>query len=402
MQLFSGLEYLKIDVASKFGLDKKSWDDRIMWFDQNENELDSLVKKAEEPALFYAGVQAYRAASKGEAIGYPISLDATCSGLQLLACLTGDRSASLLCNVLDAGYRADAYTGVYQMMVNLIGEDAKIKREDTKEAIMTAFYGSTAVPKKVFGEGQLLQVFEEVMNEVAPGPWELNKVFLDVWDDNALSHDWVMPDNFHVHIKVMNLEHDTVNFLNEPFDVMRKVNSPVKEGRSLSANAIHSLDGMVVREMARRCSYDQDKVTRVRELIEHESYHCPVVPNPCPDTQMVQILWDHYEASGYLSARILDHLRAWNWAIVMPNVIHELVDSLPAKPFDLITIHDCFRCLPNYGNDLRRQYNLQLQLIAKSELLSYLLSQIVGRDIKVGKLDPELHKDILETNYALS
>jgi len=61
-----------------------------------------------------------------------------------------------------------------------------------------------------------------------------------------------------------------------------------------------------------------------------------------------------------------------------------------------------FRCLPNYGNDLRRQYNILLSMVAQSDLLSFMISQIVKHRIKVEKLDPELYIDILETNYALS
>lgn len=61
-----------------------------------------------------------------------------------------------------------------------------------------------------------------------------------------------------------------------------------------------------------------------------------------------------------------------------------------------------FRVLPNYGNDLREQYNRQLMLIAKSNLLGYLLSQITGRQLTIGKLDPNLWQDIMATDYALS
>lgn len=61
-----------------------------------------------------------------------------------------------------------------------------------------------------------------------------------------------------------------------------------------------------------------------------------------------------------------------------------------------------FRCLPNYGNDLRKQYNIQLASIAKSNLLSFLISQILGRTVTIGKADPDLWKDVLHTNYALS
>lgn len=61
-----------------------------------------------------------------------------------------------------------------------------------------------------------------------------------------------------------------------------------------------------------------------------------------------------------------------------------------------------FRCLPRYGNDLRRQYNRLLSEIARSDLLSFLLSQILKRKVQIGKLDYDLWKDILEANYALS
>ena len=52
MQKFTAREYLKIDIANSFGLDKKDWNERIQWFDQNEHQLSSLLNQAEEPALF--------------------------------------------------------------------------------------------------------------------------------------------------------------------------------------------------------------------------------------------------------------------------------------------------------------------------------------------------------------
>ncbi len=61
-----------------------------------------------------------------------------------------------------------------------------------------------------------------------------------------------------------------------------------------------------------------------------------------------------------------------------------------------------FRCLPSYGNDLRRQYNTILADIAESDLLSSIVSQICHRPIQVGKLDPNLAPDIRQANYSLS
>jgi hypothetical protein len=110
-------------------------------------------------------------------------------------------------------------------------------------------------------------------------------------------------------------------------------------------------------------------------------------------------------ASGYLSARIIDYITPVTAAFLNQesrDVVGQLVGTFPKRPFKVVSIHDCFRCHPNYGNDLRQQYNLQLALIAKSDLLGFLISQIVGRPVNIGKLYPDLHKDIIKTNYALS
>lgn len=404
MQYFTARQYLMIDIANSFGLDKETWDTRLNWFDEHELILDSMLKDAADPAMFYAGVQAWKAVKRGEPSGYPISLDATSSGLQILAALTGDRLAAELCNVVDTGRREDAYTNVYNTMVNhlvkRLGQAAGgISRDDCKEAVMTGLYGSVAVPKEVFGEGIQLKIFYQVMAEVAPAAWELNEAFLTMWNPDALSHDWVLPDNFHVHVKVMNQVEETVHFMNEPYKVFHAVNEPSPEGRSLGANTIHSLDGMIVREMVRRCDYDVDKVLGVIGAMTSMTQGCNAVTT---DDKMVMKLWDHYLESGYLSARIIDHINLGNVGHVALPTLWELISSLPEKPFKLMTVHDCFRCLPAYGNDLRIQYNNQLMLIAKSNLLQNLLSQIVGRPLSIGKLDPNLWKSIAATNYALS
>lgn len=397
MQKFTGMQYLQIDIASNYGLDKSSWDDRLAWFKAHEHCLMEMLAAAETPALYYAGVKAYEAALAGQPSGYPVSLDATASGMQILAALTGDRKAAELCNVVSTGRREDAYTGVYERMLDTIGEEGKIQRSDVKSAVMTALYGSKAVPKEVFGEGVLLSIFYATMQEVAPAAWELNEAFLDMWNPEALCNSWVLPDNFHVHVKVMNQVKETVHFLNEPFETFRQVNAPTETGRSLGANTIHSIDGMIVREMNRRCNYDMKIVERVYAALNGEG-----IEGLDTDDEMVINLWTHYKESGYLSARILDHLFHDNIDLVDASVIRELLQSLPDQPFQIMTIHDCFRCLPNYGNDLREQYNLQLQLIARSNLLQFLISQLLGRTIKIGKLDADLWKDIAETEYALS
>lgn len=400
MQTFTGKEYLKIDIASNFGLEKSSWDDRISWFDKHESQLENLLTQAEEPALYYAGVNAWRAVQRSEPIGYMISLDATSSGLQILAALTGDRSAAELCNVVDVGNRQDAYGEIFGAMLQQTGQGSGITREMAKEAIMTSLYGSTAVPKRIFGEGPNLKAFYAAMETMAPAAWELNQIMLSLWDPRADTYKWTLPDNFNVITKVTDIVKEKVFIMGDPFEVSYKVNQPTENGRSLGANMVHSIDGMIVREISRRCDHKPEIIEQLSWLLER--------PELCgqeaitEDDKLVLALWDHYNHSGYLSARILDHLNVKNLGHVNPAAIKDLISTLPDKPFHVVAIHDCFRCLPSYGNDLRYQYNLQLALIARSNLLQYLISQLIGKTTQVGKLDPYLYKDVLDANYALS
>lgn len=411
MQKFTALQYLKIDIANSFGLDKLTWNQRIEWFDSiKDSNIAELIPQAKEPAMFYAGCKAYNDAMNGVPSGYMVSLDATSSGLQLLAALTGCRKSAELCNVVPFRFdeqaeveRRDGYTVIYKFMLEHLGEEAKIERDGVKQAIMTALYSSKAMPKKIFGEGALLDLFYDTMAFMAPGAWELNEAMLTFWNKDALSHDWVLPDNFHVKVKVMDSIKETVHFRNEPFDVFHKVNRPMAEGRSLGANTIHSIDGMICREMGERCDYDVAKVNALYDLLAADLTTTVYGQGTkSKDDKLVIALWDHYQRSGYLSARIINVLNADNLGHVDPTVIWELLESLPEKPFKVLSVHDCFRCHPNYANDLREQYARQLMLIAKSDLLSDLISQIIGRKVSIGKLDPELWADIMDTDYALS
>jgi hypothetical protein len=316
-----------------------------------------------------------------------------------LAVLTGCPLTASLCNVIDTGNREDAYQGIYTYMQSKVGTQTIISKEDTKQAVMTAFYSSKAVPKRVFGEGELLDVFYASLKELAPGAWDLNEAMLSLWNPAAYEHAWVLPDNFHCHIKVMQQVREEVTFGPKSYDVFYNVNAPTDEGRSLGANTIHSIDAMIVREMTRRCDYDPKMVDRLYKLIKEGNYGSAVGH---PLAEKVELLWEHYQRSGFLSARILDYLDEDTLSLVNPREIKELLDSMPFKPFKIVSIHDCFRVLPHYGNDLRLQYNLQLQLIAKSSLLQDIISQLLGKPVSIGKVDPMLWTKIKQTNYALS
>ena len=401
-QEFTGIQYLKIDVANNFGLDKKDWDERLEWFENNESTLESQVKNADDPALYYAAVKAYRKAQRKEIVQYPISLDATASGMQILACLTGDDEAAKVCNVINTGHRSDSYDVIYKHMLSILKTAALVSKDKVKSAVMTSLYGSEAQPRDAFGEDtRELAQFYNTMETLLPAVWELNSYFLKIWDPKAYEYNWVMPDNYHVHIKVMAQSSTPVNFLGRQYNVEFKENRPIEGGRSLSAHTAHSTDGMIVREMARRCMFNPLRIAIVRSAVAGTKHPLDKIELTGDDTDMVQTLWKLYEQSGFLSARILDHLGMDNMYLVDAEVIEELLNELPKKRFEILTVHDCFRCLPNYGNDLRRQYNHLLTRIAKSDMLSFLLSQIQRKHVPITKKNPDMWKEIEHANYSL-
>ena len=181
MQLFSGMDYLRIDLANSFGLDKQDWDMRIDWVKSNETKLESLTSQAETPAMFLACLKAYRKAQNGVASGYPISLDACASGIQILSCASNCETSAALCGVIDTGHREDAYTNVHYVMQKANKTGHHVSRKDLKQAIMTSFYGSEKTPELLFEPLGLLDTFYECIETAAPGAWSLSLFREALW-----------------------------------------------------------------------------------------------------------------------------------------------------------------------------------------------------------------------------
>ena len=206
MKEYLPIDYLCIDIANHFGLDKLLFEDRIQWVKDNYAQLEQLADKADVKPLYLKAVHELRNVVAGKPTGHIVQLDAACSGIQLLSamagCVRGADATGLVSHK-----RADAYTDVTREMNKILQlrsmSTIVAPRADVKRAMMTSVYGSTAVPKEVFGEGDLLDVFYSAVAVVAPAAFELMTALLHTWQPYALQHSWVMPDNHHVMIKVL-------------------------------------------------------------------------------------------------------------------------------------------------------------------------------------------------------
>jgi len=69
---------------------------------------------------------------------------------------------------------------------------------------------------------------------------------------------------------------------------------------------------------------------------------------------------------------------------------------------ELAHIHDCFIFSPDYLQVVIQNYKDIMAEIARSDLLSDILSEISGKYVPVTKLSNNLAKDILNSDYMLS
>lgn len=254
MQLFTGYEYILIDIANQFGMDKFNWMARLQWTNDNITILETLEDIADDPILFMKGVRALRSVERGEATGFIMGLDATASGIQIMACLQGCVKTANAVNLIDHSQRKDVYQDVANIMSKATGE--KITKDIVKKPVMTTFYGSKNQPQEVFGEKTPeLRLFYETLEEMLPGAMECMNDMQGCWLPNALEHKWTLPDGHIAKVKVMNsvdkkIEVDELN--HATYTHRAYVNTPSEKGLSLPANIVHSVDGYLVREMVRR------------------------------------------------------------------------------------------------------------------------------------------------------
>lgn len=402
MQHFTGKQYLMIDIANNFGLDDQQYDVRLNWFRENEHHLESLVRDAEEPAQFLAGVMAWRDTLAGIPSGYMVGHDACASGIQILAALSGCKTSAANCG-LTGKKRQDIYTNAYAWMNEKLSTVGTLIRKIVKNALMTSMYGSQRQPKDAFGEGtSQLNCFYEMQDVILPGVRALRDDIQSLWQPFAEDHSWTLADGVDVVIKVKEKLVTEVFILDQPVNVEFYVNQGTERGISLVANVTHSVDALVVREMGRRCNYDRKAVEALQSL----SWLDVGTREDRRKDQQLQRVIARMRASGFMSLVLVEYLDQENYGLLSAEEHLELQCLLSSlgqhKPFHLVCVHDCFKCHPNYMNWVRWHYIEIFSQIARSTMMSDIASQITGMTITVGKLSDDLHEAILEAEYPLS
>ncbi len=196
-----GIYWLKVALANARGYDKLPYDERVVYVDDNLDEIlrcadspletTSFWTEADEPLMFLSGCKALSDALKGKLVHYPVPLDATCSGIQIYSGLLMDEEGARAVNVInnDAGRPADIYKEVADVVERRLmsgdypkeftftdaegnftevkthreaqGLKGKIDRKKTKRNVMTQPYSVTQ--RGMYD--QLRELFDEAQDD---------------------------------------------------------------------------------------------------------------------------------------------------------------------------------------------------------------------------------------------
>ncbi len=253
-EVITELPNLYIAIANHAGKDKLTWSERIDWV--SKQTIDKIEWK--EPILGRKAIRALNDYEEGKPTGYVMSIDATSSGIQVMALLSGCRETAKLVNCIDPNIRYDLYTVVAELMNNKLPKP--IPRSIIKQCTMTHYYNSKATPKGLLSEEEL-EVFYEVILGLLPGAEEVMHTINSCWNSNADHHSWIMPDGHTVYVPVVegiNGVYSDSEFGDIPLRWYHQTKS--NNYRSLCPNVIHSIDGYIAREMVRRCDFQLSHV----------------------------------------------------------------------------------------------------------------------------------------------
>ena len=278
--------WLRFQVATCYGLDKETLNDRLAWTYENEWLIERVAtdpignlpdwEGAEEPFQFLAACEEfYACVIKRDRIstGLPIAIDATCSGMQILAGLAKDKSTAELVNVTKSDKPQDAYKVVAELAKPQCPEPIQpyMDRKTVKRTVMTIPYNAKPFSNRSYirealrekgympesGElGETVTAVRDALSNKFPGPMRVMK-----WIESEVSKaikrgakelQWVTPSGFVVSQKIFKQEYERITL-----KVLGQCNMRVGTGDSdkvdkarhkaaTAPNLIHSLDASLL------------------------------------------------------------------------------------------------------------------------------------------------------------
>lgn len=360
---YSAQQWLRIALANAFGQDKDSFTDRVEWGRRAAQVFTpSDCTKADEPAYALAILDGLSGNNRVR-----VHLDATASGLQVLAAFANCRQSGTLTNLF-GDQRHDAYTVAYQAF----GNEQGIPRAEFKYAMVAASFGSRKVPRETVG-AENMERFTQAFMTTFPGPWNVLRYLENLWQSDVHSHRWTMPDGFEVIQWNTGIEEETVSLFGKDVTVQKQVHTTEQRGIALMANVVHATDGFICREMVKRAQFDSD----VASILLHEGF-------PQTVHQDLDGLLYLYRKSQFLSVDLINVMNHQTFRLLSEAErleIAMLLEHLAAKKkaFYLLPVHDSFSCEAQYCNDMCDMYRYLMQQLWDSTLLDSIAEDITGK-----------------------
>jgi hypothetical protein len=310
-ELINDYDNIYIAIANHAGKDKLSWEDRIAWTRSSLNTIIDGKIKWDEPHLGRKAVKALLDTIDDQPTGYWMTLDATASGIQIMAALSGCKETASATNMVDPAVRRDLYQEVTTAINSLC--TIPTTRKVVKKVVMTFFYNSVKTPERMLTKDQLA-AFYEVIQQLFPGAYKVMDIVNKLWNTNGSHHKWTLPDGHVAHVPVLG----AVKY-NTPYGSIHRtelVTSP--NYRSLLPNVIHSIDGYIAREMIRRCDFE---VIHIHDCFGSHPNNMGMI------AQRYREILAEISDSSLLNSIVKELSMGKSWFPIFPSLKHEILNS---------------------------------------------------------------------------
>lgn len=390
---FTPFEYLLIDIANNFGLDKELYETRVQWSKDNLDILESLVVDAESPNMYWKSVDTIRCAQNSIPTGHLVGFDSAASGIQLLSVLARCNTGMINTGVINSINPVGA-PDIYKKCTSVMNSIDYV-RKAVKNALMTYMYGSELQPKLTFGEGEDLDKFYKAAKVVAPEAYDMRNILINIFQPKVLAHQWTMPDHGVVYKRVWSDKEYKVQepLLGSSFTFHTKINEGRDRGVSLAADVTHSIDAYLLRELNRRCNFNLNRLNKVLDML-----HMVEVAQGKP-----LVVTDRSKMMSLVEVDLVNEDNLDDYSFNQLAQLKEQIEtSLKFGSFEIVCIHDEFKCHANHMNKLRKHYNIILWEMYHSNLMSDIIEEISGNKLTTLPFDINVANAILESNYAIN
>jgi DNA-directed RNA polymerase len=283
---FEAEGWLAFQVATSYGLDKATMEERLQWVDDNITLISRVAldpignlsewETAEEPWTFLAACDEYYhcvVACTRHFTRLPVAVDATCSGLQILAGLARDKNTAKLVNVFPSSKPQDAYKVVAEHAAPNCPSSIRphMDRKVVKRVVMTVPYNAKPYSNRGYIRDALkdkgveiekddltktVKAVRDTMNVVVPGPmavmsWIESEVGKAI-DLGKTELTWTTPSGFTVNQRLMKQKFESLELkllgrckIKVAVDYTDEVDR-AHHKNATAPNLIHSLDASLL------------------------------------------------------------------------------------------------------------------------------------------------------------